>query len=167
MNDKFKLAIIYGMNNEKKEIYDGKIEFYGDITTDASHIKTILAPSIEKYPEMKIFSQLNYLYSPEIPAYFHTKLGNIVLFDFTKYHDGVARYGHNCLLLMPNLITDKQKETLLNLARDLENYYMIISYDLKLVDGIIESQDLVSKNLEKPVQLLERYFKILYSEHHK
>lgn len=161
MEEKFKLAIIYGEDDSNKNIYDGKIETYGNIEDASSHMEIILDASKNKYPEITTFSQLDYRFQAEVPAYILTRLGNIVFFDITKYKNGTVKYGHNGFLMLPDTITPKQKESLETLIAHYDNYSISINYDLTLHDGMIDGRFLQSTNQENALHLLQRYYKIM------
>lgn len=154
--DDYKIAVIYGKDDQEKNIKDGMIEAFGDIhDQDLLHIDCILEHARKKYPEVAVFKQLTDRHSPEAVAYFYTQLGNAVFFNSTKEPE---KYGYSGVLMLPDDLTDNQIQSLQNLSKKISKYIISISYDFKVEDGIIECQEINSLNQETPEELLKKYF---------
>jgi len=157
--DNYKIAFIHGENFENKGLSDGSIELYGDITKDSLHVAYLLDYAKKRFSDIPIFDRLTIRHQPEIVAYFLTKLGIIVFFNMTKYEENhIKRYGKNGMLMLPETLTEKQKEALKKLAADISDFNISINYDLTL-DGILDSKTIQGFNHETPSELIEIYLK--------
>lgn len=155
MIDSYKLAIIYGKEDNIKNIKDGQIEMRGNAYDfDVIHIKCLLDFAKERYPEVEIFKRLNYKHTPEIASYFLTLLDNIVFLNTTK---DIEKYGKTGIFMMPKTFSEMQIDTLISFTENLKDYSISICYDLELVDGILESKELHSLDKKQAIKLLETY----------
>lgn len=153
--DNYKLAFIHGHSDKERNIQEGKIEKYGVLDEGSLHILSLLDYAKETYPDVPIFKQLNDRYAPEAVGYIYTKLGDIVFLNMTT---DVQKYGKTGLIMLPDNITEKQKEGLYTLAEMIDGYSICISYDLELVDGILEGKELYTVENQKPTKVLDSYF---------
>lgn len=101
--DNYKIAIIYGNNDDKRNIKDGSIELLGKQTQDDLHIMNLINYLNEKYSDVDFFKQITIRHMPEIPSYFITQFGHAVFLNMTK---NVQKYGKCGMFLMPDNISD-------------------------------------------------------------
>lgn len=158
MENNFKLAIIYGKDEETKKIKDGDIEYYGNVKDDIRHIEVLLDVMKEKYQEIPLFQKFTYQVQADIPAYFLTKLGSIVVFNSTEYKNDKIKHGKIGFIMLPDAMTEKQKTKLLSLADSLQDYSISLGYDLQLKDGLLDGKTLNQEHNETPKELLLKYF---------
>ncbi len=157
MNE-YKIAFIYGNNDESKGMVDGKIEFYGSMNSDALHIAYLLDYAKTKFPEMKIFDMLTIRHQPEIVAYFLTKLGITVFFNMTKYDsNNLKKYGKMGMLMVPDQLSSAQIESLKKFTTEINDFDIIINYDLSIDTGILDSKMIRSFDHETPLELINIY----------
>lgn len=152
--DSYKLAIIWGSDDSSRNIKDGQVERIGDIHEDSLHILSLLEVARTRFKDISLFQILNERHLPEVAAYIFTVYGHIVFLNLTKEE---RKYGKTGLFLMPQKITDKQKEAFLSMQEELSNYNFIeMGYNLRIVDGILTSDSLLTDrgNLE---DLLKQY----------
>ena len=155
MIDNYKVAFIYGEDDERRDIKNGKIEMIGNIHDENEiHIICLLEHAKERYPDIEIFKRLNNRHTPDIAGYFFTLLGHIVFFNTTK---NIEKYGKTGMFMMPKSLSDNQRKTLIEFVENLEEYHISICYDLDLVDGILEAKELYPLEKEKPLKLLGTY----------
>ncbi len=155
MIDNYKLAFIYGADDEKRNIKDGEIEMIGNAhDEDELHIKSLLDYSKEKYSDIEVFKRLTIKHTPDVAGYFFTLFGHIIFFNTTK---NIEKYGKTGIFMMPKIISEKQRESLKDFIEILDEYSINICYDLELVDGILEAKELHSVNKENSIKLLNTY----------
>lgn len=155
--DHYKLALIYGKNDEVRQIHDGQIKRVGNLLeADLLHATCLLDHAKEIYPNVTVFKQLNNRHRPETIGYFFALLGNILFLNTTK---NVEKYGKRGILMMPNHWTKLQQEALKQFCDVIEDFSITILYDLKIVDGMLDGKELYPMKEEKPWNLVERYIK--------
>lgn len=105
--ENYKLAFIYGKDDENRNIKEGNIERLGDAHDEEQlHINCLLEYAKHRYSDIGIFKKLNSNHMPETAGYFFTLFGHIVFFNTTK---NVEKYGKSGIFLMPQELTDIQK----------------------------------------------------------
>lgn len=115
----------------------------------------------EYYPQVPIFKQLNPRHQPEVIAYFLVKMGHIVFFNTTKYdEDNLRKYGRTGFFMLPNHLTEKQKECLENFTEQISNYNIFITYNIEMLDGILDSSTYNSVENVTPKELITKYFQL-------
>lgn len=153
--DIYKLALIYGKNDELRQIHDGQIKKIGNVLEEELlHATCLLDHAKEIYPNVTIFKQLNNRHRPETIGYFFTLLGNILFLNTTK---NVEKHGKRGILMMPNDWTEAQTESLKQLCHMIGDFSITIFYDLKITDGMLDGKELYPMGEEKPWDLVERY----------
>lgn len=158
--DNYKVAFIYGEDLEDKGLLDGSIEQYGDMKKDSLHVAYLLDYAKEHFGEMPIFNRLTIKHQPELVAYFLNQLGIIVFFNMTKYDENyIKKHGKDAMLMLPDNLTDKQKDTLRKLAEDISDFNLLINYDITLDTGILDSKTIQGSDNETPSELIEIYLK--------
>ena len=146
MDDK-KIAFIYGSDKAEVGIYEGEVCKIGNINDSEIHSTCLLLFAKEKYPEVGIFNKLNYRHRPQSIAYFYTRYFNHAVFlNTTKYRDdgSIGMHGKNGILMLPEELTDKQKEMVSRFLDEINDYSVSILYDLKLDGGIVTGSEILS-----------------------
>lgn len=147
----YKLVIIHGKDSER----EGEIEYIGN-DKEELHAKCLLDYAKQNYKDIEIFEHLNIRHRPEMIAFFFLHFCNdIVFLNITK---DVKTYGHMGFFMLPNDISDIQKDSLYKFSKDIENYKVTISHSLRLEDGILLGEEMSSFNNEDPYQLVDTYF---------
>ncbi len=162
MDDK-KIAFIFGSSKENSEVYEGNIEEIGDIRDGYFHSTYLLNFSKEKYPETTVFRKLSNRHSPEAISFFYTKLFNhIVFLNTTKYlEDGrMSKHGKTGVFLLPESITEKQKDGLYSFLDEISDYHITIAYDIRIENGIVLDNEVSSVSSEEPRELFDKFFNI-------
>ena len=152
-----KIVFIYGDEKLDKNITEGKIEKVGTIDDDYFHATTLLNFAKEKYPEVNIFNSLNNRHRPETIAYFYTSLFNHIVFlnISSNKKNELQKAG---VFLIPNNITEKQKESLYKFNEEIKDYTIGIHYNLKFEDGYVKDEAISSTYDETPRELFEKLF---------
>lgn len=153
--DNYKLAFIHGRSNSERKIYEGNIDKYGELGDGNLHILCLLDYAKEKYPDVPIFKQFNDKYAATTVGFVYTMLGDVVFFNTTT---NISKYGKTGIFMLPDNITDKQKEAMYALANSINDYSVNIYYDLKLEDGILDGSNFSLTEKSSPTQLLDCYF---------
>ena len=154
--DDYKLAFIYGTNEEECDIWDGKIEKFGDSSDeDSFHSTCLLDHAKERYPDVQIFKKMGFRHKPETIGYFYTLFGHILFLNTTK---NVQKYGKSGLFMLPSNVTEKQKESLFKFCEEIEDFSVHILYDLNIEDGILEGKELSSVENKNISSLFISYF---------
>ena len=154
--DEYKLAFIYGDTDQKRKIVEGQIERVGDIhDEDVLHIRCLLDYARERYSDVEIFQRLNLRHKPETVAYFFTLLFHHAVFlNTTK---DITNYGKTGMLMLPDKLTDIQRESLCSLMREIDDFSIGIFYDLRIEEGILEGKEIYSADCESPLKVFEHY----------
>ena len=155
-----KIAFIYGKEKPESGIVEGKIEPIGKIKDGSFHATYLLDFAKDNYPEVPIFKRLSRRHTPESIAFFYCYYFNhIVFLNTTSFNDkGEITHGKTGRFLLPNNISSKQKEALYNFLEMLDDYSIIILYDLKIDEGIFGGKELHSVYLDTPTTLFNKYF---------
>lgn len=163
--DNYKIAFIHGDNFKDKGLIDGKFEVCGENSKDSLHVMNLLDYANLNFPEVSIFQKLSIRHQPEVISYFMTKLGIIVFLNMTKYDDEhLRKYGRSGMFMLPDELTDKQKESLIEFAKSIENFDIMINYDLSIDTGILDSKTIQGFNHETPQELIDIYLKRVNSK---
>ena len=158
--DDYKIALIHGDQFVEKGLMDGSVELIGEIEQDSLHIASLLNYAKSTFSQLPIFSQLTIRHQPEVIAYFLTRLGLTVFFNMTRYDENnLRKYGKIGMLIFPDELTPKQEMALKEFAQNISDFSISINYDLVINDGILNSKTIQGCNHEKPLELLESYFK--------
>ncbi|MBR1377067.1 MAG: hypothetical protein IJ565_04575 [Bacilli bacterium] len=129
--DSSKFAVIHN---------DGSIEYYGNrYDLDEYHIFSLLEYAKEKYPDVEIFKKLNIRHSPEVAAFFYTRLGDIIILNDT---DAKEKYGKTGWALVPDEITKEAKDALYDFASKTKDYKIKLTYDLNMDTGVLAGHTL-------------------------
>jgi len=156
--DDYKIALIHGDNFEDRGLIDGKLEYCGEISKDSLHVVNLLNYAKQNFPDISIFQQLSVRHQPEIISYFLTKLGYVVFLNMTRYDsEHLKKYGKFGMFLLPDKLTDNQKEALNDFCSSISNFDISINYDLSIDTGILDSKTIQGFNHEKPIDLLNVY----------
>lgn len=156
MMDNYKLAIIHGQDNYKKNIKIGQLEYIED-DLDEFHSNCLIKYAKDNYENIDIFHQLNTRHRPEVIGFLFLHFFNdIIFFNTTK---NVDKYGYSGLFLLPDVITLEQKKTLEEFVDSIEKYNVSLFCSLNLEDGILNGEEMYSFDGESPRLLLDKYFK--------
>ncbi len=156
--DDYKIAIIYGKDDEKNHTKDGMIHYYGKVCDDYFHNVYLLNYTKEYYPDTPIFQSLNPRHPKEIIAYFLVKMGHIVFFNTTRYEEkNFKKYGKLGLLMLPDVLTEKQKAALIQFSQNIPDFQILISYRLKIENGLLDSNTYQSVHHETPEEMIRNY----------
>ncbi len=145
------IEFIYGVDDIKRNIKDGTIEMYGSRASGNSHTNYLLEWIKNKYPDIKFLKGLNSKHDPGTISALITKLGHIVFLDISN------EYMHAGILLLPNKISEKQKDAIYKFANMISNYTLYIEYDFTLNDGVIDSKT-IDNELDTPKEMIDKYF---------
>lgn len=159
MDDK-KIAFIFGNTKEEKGIYEGEIDRIGNIKDGTFHSTCLIEYGKEKYPEVSIFQKLTNRHMPEAISYFFINSFNHAIFlNTTKYLDDgrIGKHGKQGLLLLPNQLTEKQKEGIEKFLDEVHDYSVSILYDLNIDAGVIDGSEIVSISKEDPHSVFNSY----------
>ena len=85
----FKCAIIYGYDDERRNIKNGQIEKIGNINSGELHIKCLLDLINRRYHDIKLFNNLNENHQPEVASYLLSLLGNIIFLNTKQTKLGI------------------------------------------------------------------------------
>jgi len=69
----------------------------------------------------------------------------------------MKKYGKFGMFLLPDKLTDNQKEALNDFCSSISNFDISINYDLSIDTGILDSKTIQGFNHEKPIDLLNVY----------
>ena len=156
--DDYRIAIIYSDNQLNKEKKNGEIELYGDTSLDYMHTRYLLDYVNENYPEVPIFKQLTIRHQRELIAYFLVKMGNIVFFNTTATTEKeFKKYGKTGQFMMPDTITEEQNEALNRFCKQIEDYDILINYDITLENGLLDSKTLQGTGGINPEAMIMNY----------
>ena len=156
--DNYKIAFINGNNFEDRNIIDGKIDYYGEIDSDTLHVMSLLEYAKNNFSDIPVFNQLNIRHQPEVVAYFLTKIGVAVFFNMTRYDAShLKKYGKLGMLMLPDELTDKQKEALYQFAENISDFSISVHYDLNIDTGILSSKTIQGMNNETPKEIIDVY----------
>lgn len=154
--DNNKFAVIYGNEDSKRDIRDGQIEKYGDIEfSDLNHIDYLMEYISQKFKDVEMFKALSNRHSPEVAAFLISRLGHAVFLNATK---NAKKYGKSGIFIMPDEISDKQKEALYSFYEEIKDFSITIIYNLKIVDGFLDGVNLASVNREDSKKTLDSFF---------
>ena len=143
--DYFKIAII-GSN--------GNIDVLGS-DIEELHSICLLDYANNNY-DNKIFKQLNLRHRPEVISYFLVSLySDIVFLNTTK---DVKKYGYMGILMLPDALSDTQRNALNNFLDKIENFSICLATNLYLEDGLLQASESYSVSDESPRSLVDRYF---------
>lgn len=157
--DDYKIAFIHGDNYIEKGLLDGQIEFCGKYDKDSLHVINLLDYAKEKFSEETIFEKLTSRHQPEVISYFLAKMGIIVFLNMTKYdEEHLRKYKKSGMFLMPDELTEKQKESLISFCSRISDFNIIINYDLTIDMGLLDSKTIMGFNHETPLELINTYF---------
>ena len=146
--DQYKLVVI------DKE---GRVDKRGDRNVeDLLHVVCLLGFIKEQYPNNETLKKLNFRHSVNTVGFFLTLYGNAILFNTTKHEE---KYGKSALLMVPECLSDSQKQSIEELLADMNEYSLTIGYDLKVIDGILEGKEISALETQQPLNVLEIYYK--------
>lgn len=149
--DNYKFAIIFGNDNEKNNTSDGEVIHYGDNLNGELHIKSFLRFIEEYYNEDTMLSKINIYHQYSIPAYLLTKMGNIVIANSTDLaEEELKKYGRSSIIFLPDTITPKQYESLIEIFDELKEYDIMIDSNIRIENGFLNSDsDLTTGKIGK------------------
>lgn len=87
----------------------------------------------------------------------------MILFFFNTTKD-IKKYGKTGMFLMPNTISDIQKQALYQFAQTIKDFSINIFYDLNIIDGFLEGDECYSIENESPEVVLEMHFKKIQNQ---
>ena len=138
--------IIINPSDEDYGLLDGNINYIGEVNNDFSHGDLLTSYGVDIYGEVSIFGILsigNYLV--DVPVYFLTEgYENIVFLNVSR-----PKSGKIGLLYLPSNISDKQKESLNSLSFILKDYRIEVNYNLRVDDGIVDSDRHIMNGLDE------------------
>lgn len=134
---------------------DGSIDLIGN---DMDELHSIcLLDYAKKNGNAKIFQQLSFRHRPEIISYFLLRLYNDIIFLNTTKN--IEKYGYLGVLMLPNDINDKQRNSLDNFLDSIAQYNVCLITNLELVDGMLQSDENYSLANETPKEFVNRFLK--------
>lgn len=63
------------------------------------------------------------------------------------------------MFLLPDQLTEKQQTSLIEFAKNIENFDIMINYDISIDTGILDSKTIQGFNHETPLELINVYLK--------
>lgn len=158
-----KIYIIHNKENPANKI-DGSIDMIGDINNkELLHSTCLLEYAIENYKDINIFKKLNYRHSPEVISYFYTLYKDIVFLN-TQIKSNKILHKNTAVLLMPESVSEKQKEKLYELVEQFHDYELEIMYNLSINGGILDGKELYTDENNNIVDIVDNYFKIMQQD---
>lgn len=152
--DNYMIAVIYGDNDAKRKEKFGQIDMIGNINSNLLHSATLLEYGRKHFPDISMFQKLNINYSPDLIGYFLIELGHVIFFNNS------SKSFKTGLMYIPNNISSSLKEVLYKFANEISDYKIILVYDLKMVDGMLEWRSVQSTSeIPTPKEVLDIYFK--------
>ena len=142
-------------------IHKDKIDGIGSIyDEDDFHTNSLLEYAKKNHLDNPIFEKLNKRHQPETIAFFYTKLyDDIVFLNTTSIpNDQAIHYTKQGLFLLPDNISDNQKENLYLFLDKIKDYSIGICYDLDVIDGILDGKNLYSYENKTPKDMMDLYF---------
>lgn len=158
--DDYKIAFIFGSDKQDANIFDGGIKKIGDMKDGYFHSTTLLNFAKEYYSDVGMFKKLTNKHAPEAISYFYTHLFNHAVFlNATKYNEdgSLGKHGKQGIILLPKNLTEKQKNTLMEFFKEIEDFNIRILYNLSIDFGILDGSEISSLSREKPVVVFEKY----------
>lgn len=129
-------VIIINPLDEAYGLSDGEINFIGSRKSNLSHGDLLTRYGVQIYGEDSIFGILsNGNFLVDVPVYFLTE-GNDNIVFLNVSNSKVGKVG---LLYLPSNISDKQRESLGRLSSLLKDYRVEINYNLRVDDGVVDS----------------------------
>ena len=151
----YKLAIIH--NSDSDDNLGQLIEYVGS-DFDKIHSELLLDYAEKHYKDINVFKQLNYRHTPETIGFFMLKIfNNVIFFNTTK---NVNKYGYTGNFLMPDDISEVQRDLLYEFVDSIEYYRVNILHSLRLEDGILINETMYCGDSDTPRDMLDRYFKL-------
>lgn len=150
-----KLAIIYGSDSTN----DGVIEYIGNIEEDKRHIFPIVDYLHTHYLDDELLQKVTPTTYPDIVLYFLLLKGNIIFVNSSNStHKPGTVYEKKGFFMMPNIISPKQKLSLINLKKDIADFsYIQINKDITFTDGLLNSTVLISDKAEPTSTIIDKY----------
>lgn len=144
--NEYKLVIIDG-EGQTEWIKDEKIK-------GKRHIDYLLKFIKEDYPNNELLKRLSDEHILEIIGYFIILYNNLVFFNTAMNNEQNGKTGY---FTFPPSLTSAQRSKLETLCASIPDYKIQIFYDLKIVDGFIEGEELFSKEPMSPLEILNLY----------
>lgn len=151
--DDYKAVIITGVNDKSAD-GDGEVRFVGHLDDYSFHIDCLIDYTREKYPNVNVFKHINDRCDSNVPIFFLTWLNSIVYINISG--NRVGRYG---MLFLPDEISDKQKEVLLELSKAIPKAHVDIVYDMDFDDGIVDAKEFDYKSGKGFEKLLDEFLR--------
>ena len=160
MNDD-KVVFIFGSNKEEAGIHDGDIMKIGNVKEeDYFHSSLLLNFAHQYYPNISVFNKLSSSHRPEAISFFFTHFFNHAVFlNTTRYNENgsLRKYGKQGVLLLPQQLTDNQKDTLTQFLEEISDFNIVILYNLTLEQGFFDAEEIATASKERPDVLFEKY----------
>lgn len=157
--DEYMVALIYGDNGIKSDGNFGKVEKIGKFNSSDLHSACLLELARDKFPEVGIFHKLNFRHQPNVIGAFFTKLGHAIFINISNQKSKMG------ILLLPDDISKNFKDMLYSFSNEVENYNILLAYNLRFEDGLLKYESLGDSSeycsLEK---ILDAYFNIKTSK---
>ena len=151
--DDYRVVVITG-KNDKSDDLDGEMRFVGPTSEYDFHIDCLLDYAKNRYPDVKVFQRMNDRFSPCVPIFFLAWLNSIVYINMSS-----ERAGRCGTLYMPDEISEKQKEVLLELSKSFPQLNVNIVYNMYLDDdGSVKGTDFEFKKRQMFVDVLTDFF---------
>ena len=85
-------------------------------------------------------------------------MGNIVFFNTTATTEKeFKKYGKTGQFMMPDTITEEQNEALNRFCKQIEDYDILINYDITLENGLLDSKTLQGTGDINPEVMIMNY----------
>ena len=85
-------------------------------------------------------------------------MGNIVFFNTTATTEKeFKKYGKTGQFMMPDTITEEQNEALNRFCKQIEDYDILINYDITLENGLLDSKTLQGTGGINPEVMIMNY----------
>jgi len=162
--DSYKIAVIPTFGH--LELEEGEIKNFGPATLYIQHLYALRDFARKYYPEILLKPGITKNPTPELYAYYLQEEGNIVIANLT-HASTIEKYGKEAMIFMPEEITEKQRESLITMAEEMEDYTLFILYDFELNHNIPDSKNIYQQPDERPIELVNRYFETVLKERKK
>lgn len=158
----YKVAIIHGKTLVDGMNKEGKITYLPVTTEEEYHIVSVVNFLKNHYKDKETLQQLNYRHQIEVACYLFCLQGDIVFLNNRQAKS--KQKGEVGVFAMPDMISEKQRSSLLAMGKTLGNYDNItIEYDLCYNDGLIVTNTLHRSGYDASLAI-DTYLQMVYDK---
>jgi ribulose-5-phosphate 4-epimerase/fuculose-1-phosphate aldolase len=161
--DNYKIAIFHGDNSVdiNHGYQNGEIEKFGERGEDAYHILEFIEKIKQNYSDVPLLNGVKYTFPAHIPACFFTMLGDPVFYNITPND---KKYGKMGQFYFPNQINESQKQALIEFAKEINLYQLMVFYDIQIIDGEVSWKTKINIEKENNVEFIQKFLNQNYIE---